>query len=214
MPPLPPVPGVIRIALKGTVGPFNWVNVLHFTWSGTPPTSTVLGTLGSDVGAAWLADMSPMQDSDTALVLTTLTDLTSDTAAQAEVATPAVGSRTGDFLPASACYLVDYPVTVRYRGGHPRTYLSVGVFSDLADSAHWSTDMRDAVTSAWENFLGAIGGFSDSGFTVGNPVAVSYVNRVINPVPPYRRTTPLVLPLDGITFPLQLANQRRRIGRK
>ena len=46
MPPLPPVPGVIRIALKGTVGPFNWVNVLHFTWSGTPPTSTVLNRGG------------------------------------------------------------------------------------------------------------------------------------------------------------------------
>jgi hypothetical protein len=142
-------------------------------------------------------------------------DLTSATSAAVDISAGVPGTRGDDEIPANVAYLVDYPIVRRYRGGHPRSYLLVLGNADFLDAAHWSSAATAEVATHWEAFLNAIVGFTSSGFTVNNLVNVSYVDKALNPTPPYYRTTPLV---DVITVAdaignQQMASQRRRIGR-
>jgi len=214
MPPLPAVPNVLRAAFKGAVGIHSWVNILHFRWSGATPSVGNLTDAAVSITGSWLDAISPLQDTSSTLDSLTLTDLTSSSGAQVDYPVSYAGSRAGDFLPANACFLVDYPVDVRYRGGHPRTYLNVGVWADLDDPATWSTTFQGTVQSAWNAFLAIITSLTIDGLIFGNQCAVSYVSKEVNPVKPYRRTDPLIYDVSGALYIQELASQRRRIGRK
>ena len=119
-------------------------------------------------------------------------------------------------MPASSCYLIDYPISTRYRGGHPRTYLPSGPIGGLSDSAHWSSGVIATLQTGWRTFIGLLYSSTYTSFSAASQVCVSYVNKVINPVKPYRRTTPLVYAItqNTATVKLEVASQRRRIGRK
>lgn len=218
MPPLPAVANVIKTVLKGTSGEATelpWANILHWAFSGASPTEAFLSTLGGIIASEWSTHMAPEQVSNTTLTEIDLYDLTSNTAASAGVFPDVVGTRGDDELPAQVAYLVDYPIARRYRGGHPRTYLYVLGVADFLDAAHWSSAATTEVATHWAAFLNAILGYSASGVTINTLVNVSYVDRNVNPVPPYRRAVPLVddINLSFMTGHQQMASQRRRNGR-
>lgn len=219
MPPLPPVPQVLRVVLQGTSGAavaFPWANVLHFLYSGSAPSASVLNTMAGNVNFTWQNHMAAECPNTTSLTKVVITDLTSNTSAEGESLSVVPGTRGDDEIPANAAALISYPVSVRYRGGHPRTYLMVGGNADFLDAAHWSTAFTAEFTSHWQGFLSAIIGYSNGGMTVAELVAVSYVDKQLNPTPPYRRTNPVVYPLVAANCvgQQQMASQRRRIGRR
>jgi hypothetical protein len=126
------------------------------------------------------------------------------------------GLRAGAFLPADACLLINYPITRRYRGGHPRQYLSVGIQTDLLDRAHWEGSFVVAVHAAWQAFIAEIVGQIVGTTTIESQGCVSYVSVAENPIYPNRRAVPLYeafTPSDN-SASAELASQRRRIGRK
>jgi hypothetical protein len=210
MPALPPIANVLRLAISGTVGTHNWVNILHFLWSGSPPTVPSLGTWNNDVVTSWTALVTPLQDTESTLTGVLSTDLTSSSGAQVETAADVPGTRAGGQLPANACCLVDYPVSVRYRGGHPRTYLNIGVEADLDTPSTWGDSFVAAVVSAWEGFLGSITDTTIDGMVLGAVGTVSYRHALApRPEPIF-----LVYTGGGLTVQKELASQRRRIGRK
>jgi len=126
---------VIRVAFEGTVGARQWSNIVHYKFSGGGPSVGDLTTMGDALAGDWESLMTPYQDADTALTGVKLTDLTSALSAQTTIGADLVGTRTGAYLPASASVLVTYDVAVRYRGGHPRNYISVGVQAEPPYSA-------------------------------------------------------------------------------
>lgn len=218
MPPLPDVPGVLRVVCQGNSGeatPITWANVLHFRYSGTPPSNVVCGDIASNVSSAWATHMSPEQVSNILMNFVSVTDLTSHSSGSAENFASHVGTRGDDEIPANVAFLVSYPQRVRFRGGHPRSYLMVGGNADFLDAAHWSAAFTTEVANHWHDFLAEVLTFSETGTTVTELCAVSYVSREVNPVPPYRRPVPLVLDLSisGMIAQQQIATQRRRIGR-
>lgn len=219
MPPLPPVPGVLRVMLQGnasTVQEFVWENILHFTFAGTAPTSATCSTVAADIGAAWATNMAPECPSTTVLNLVAVTDLTSNTAGNGQSETTHAGSRGDDEIPANAAMLISYPVDVRYRGGHPRSYLMVGGNADFLDAANWSTAFVAEVQSHWRAFLAAVEAISVAGLIINGFCAVSYINKEENPTAPYRRAIPLVYPIvaAGAIANQEMASQKRRIGRR
>jgi hypothetical protein len=109
--------------------------------------------------------------------------------------------------------LVSKHVGRRYRGGHPRSYLNVGISSDLADESHWAGLFTAGVTTAYAALSTAMLGHTSGSTTLDGEVTVSYVDKAVNPVAPFRRPTPLVLPVLAATAQTQIAVQRRRIGR-
>src|SRR5215469_2188623 len=116
MPPLPPVPNVLRIVVQGntsTAGEYPWANVLHFTYSGGAPTSANCATIAADVSAAWGAHMAAECPNTTVQNFVQVTDLTSATAGEGTSLTSTPGTRGDDEIPANAAVLISYPVAVR-----------------------------------------------------------------------------------------------------
>lgn len=218
MPPLPPVPNVLKVQVIGNSGessPITWANVLHFEYSGTAPSSAVCDTIAAEIGTLWGTHMSPEQVNNCVQNQVVVTDLTSSTSGAGADFTGHTGTRGDDEIPAQVAYLVNYPLARRYRGGRPRSYLIVGGNADFLDAAHWSSAFTTEVITHWVAFLNGIVGYSTSGCTISNLVNVSYVSKEINPTPPYRRTTPVVdtLTVSSAIGEQQMATQRRRIGR-
>lgn len=215
--PLPPVPGVIKFTMGGLYGPHPWQNVLHFRYSGQIPTATTLTQMSINAGSAWVINMAPECPSHITLTLITMTDLASQSGAVGENVANVPGTRGDDTVTANAAMLVRYPVSMRYRGGHPRTYLAVGGNADDADASDWSANFTAEVQAHFRAFTTAIGTQSVGGTTMGNQCAVSYNGKYKPIVPPTNYPAPEILDFGGVATGVtqaQVCSQRRRIGRK
>jgi hypothetical protein len=147
-----------------------------------------------------------------ALVLQTitLTDISSSTGNQG-VDTPNIAGSNADMnVPQNAAILVNYPSSIRYRGGHPRTYWPGQAYQNLVDDTHWNA----ATVTSVGTFMTAIQNdyytLTSGGTNLTGMCAVSYVTAKA------ARVTPLVMPIPNGSFTVEsrVASQRRRIGRK
>jgi hypothetical protein len=215
MPALPAAAEVLQVTLEGTVGDFNWVNKLHYKYSGGAPADSDLDGLVATMAANWATALAPLTDESSALTKVSCVDLTSSLSASAEDVVSEPGTRAGDFLPANACALVDYAISARYRGGHPRSYLNVGVWADLVDPAHWTDGFVGEVTTGWAILTSGIVGTTFGDATIVTLGCLSYYSGGTK-TDPVRRVTPAFFTISGSTGTCQseLASQRRRIGRK
>lgn len=215
--PLPAVPNVVRLAVRGSISARNWANVLHFSWSGAAPGDTGCLTIAEGAATGWTAEMQALQDGDTAMTEMEVTDLTSDTAGQGTYDTTSTGTRAGSYLPASASFLVSYATSRRYRGGHPRTYLSVGVQADLDSAQLWAADFQAEVSAAWQAFIGGML-VTWGSTTLTGLVAIQYKHLDKSLVPPAEvyNTPPIVLGLTAADagYERTLGTQRRRIRKR
>jgi hypothetical protein len=220
--PLNPVPNVLKVVLEGFVDTSAantlWANVLHFTYSGTPPTNATCATIGTNIGAAWAANVASLCPSPTTLQIVSVTDLSSATAGEGEAAVLHPGTRGDDSIPANAAVLISYPSQLRYKGGHPRTYLYVLGNADLQGATHWSTAATAEVQGHWQSFLfgclsAGSGGTSLSGFC-----SVRYKGKFLpnSGAPHFYLNTPLVnpIPTTSAIARQQMASQRGRIERR
>jgi len=206
----PYVPNVLKCEFEGTVGPFNFAIILHAGWSGTTPTAAILNALATDIVAGWTTGMKPLLAAATILGSVVLTDLSSSTGAQGIDTVNQAGTGTGGSATGNACVLVTYPSSIRYRGGHPRTYLPPPLTGILADDAHITTAGATAWATGWGDVLTTLYGSTSGGTTLAGQCAVSYRTGGAP------RTDPLVMPIasGSASVKTQLASQRRRIGRK
>ena len=221
MPALPSVPNVVKIIVNGLTGAAIdrvWNNILHASYSGAVPSESILSSIAQQIWNAWV-DTGPivLQTADTSLNSVEVIDLSSDTAASGfydDGGEPAIGTNGEDPLPAQVCTLISYDQSRRYRGGHPRTYLNAGGDGNLLTMNQWNSGYITDVLSAWGDVMTGLSTASSGGFSLTGMVCVSYVDREVNPVAPYRRTVPLVEPILGFTPDELVATQRRRVGRK
>lgn len=202
-------PNVLQIKLAGLRDGRNWANIFHCSYEGAAPGSTALATFAGTLTGAWTSYIAPLCDANTTLEEVVVTDLTSQTAGQGEDTSTVTGSRTGDSIPPQCAMLINYPISVRYRGGHPRQYLSVGVATDLDSPAQWSSTFLAAVTAAWSDFWGALLSQVVGTATI---VALGLVSRVLNKEP---RNPYVFVPTVGNIFEPQaeVATIRRRVRR-
>lgn len=215
--PLPPAANILRIALSGVKSLQPWANILHAAWSGTTPTVSNLTAIAGDIQTLWDAHMRPVQTVDTALHQVKLTDLTTDTGAQVEAPCDIPGSNGEDPLPSSIAVLIDYPVALRYRGGHPRTYLVAGGDGDLEPGAGdwntWNPTFLASLGGRWQAFTDGISAISEGGTNVDHLKLVRYIHKPHGGVPAYL-IPPEQFDLPSFTTSSTVASQRRRTGRR
>lgn len=215
--PLPPVPNVVKVVPQGNSGERIWENVLHWQYSGGAPTPTQCATLATTILNAWIAHITPLQADTTSINAVDVTDLSSNIGGEGSAASTTFGTRGTAELPANASTLITYGATLRYKGGHPRTYLLAGVQGDMQDAQTWKSTYITAVTAGWGAFQTAVNGASAGTVSMVNQVCVRYHGKYLpNGGPPhYYLTTPEAMPLPGGDFLVQaeMASQRRRIGR-
>lgn len=220
--PLNPVPGVLRVTLEGFVDTSAadtlWVNVLHFTYSGSQPSNGQCVSFGNAIANAWNSNIASLCPSPTTLQAVTVTDLTSTTAGAGEALVVHPGTRGDDSIPANAAVLISYPSSLRYKGGHPRQYLYVLGNADLSGATNWSTAATSEVQTKWNAFLIALQGINFGATTLSQFVTVRYRGKFLpNAGPPhYYLNTPLVnpIPANSAVARQQMASQRGRIRRR
>lgn len=216
--PLPPVPNVVSIKLQGTTPGEIWENILHVQYSGTVPGAAVLAAYATQIRNNWSGNIAGLCPSPIVLTQVVVTDLNSVSGAQGVNVTIAAGTRGDDVIGSNSAMLVSYPVGVRYRGGHPRSYLLVGGNADNQDGMSWHGAFQLEVQNQWHNFLTNSIPFSNGGTTFTQLVFVKRYGRYLpNGGPPhYVLNSPEVFPLTitaSFTH-LQMASQKGRIGRR
>lgn len=221
MPALPPVAGVILVKMHIQVSEdTRAINRFYIHYSGTAPTDVQLTAFAASINTAWAADMVNMYSSARCqLILVECIDLTSATGAYGANSVIVVGTRAGTAMAAATSLILQQKILRRYRGGHPRQYLSVGVVSDLADSQTWVSSFANAVASNYVTFMNAILAAGWTGAGTLTSVNVSYYSGftvVTNPIThrarnvPTLRVTPVVDTILAFQANIRPGVQRRR----
>lgn len=209
MPPLPVVPQVCKLEVKGTYHDTAWVNIYYVQYSGTAPSSSDLNNyltaIATPIETAYEAEMSV----DNELTEYVITDLTSSTGATSSLSRSAFGSRSGDFNPASVAVVISNHINRRYRGGHPRKYLSWGTSGTFATGStkDWDSGFITDCEAKYAAMLAGMIGITEGGTTFAANVSVSYRNAGAV------RATAVVDPIVSSTMAVRVCSQRRRLGK-
>lgn len=218
--PLNPVPNVVKVFLEGWIDNdhvYKWGNVIHFDYSGTAPSNATCATIAANIGTAWSGNVASLCPSPTMLSSVTVTDLTSPSAGEGQSTTSHIGTRGDDSIPANAAVLISYPSALRYKGGHPRTYLYCLGNADLEGAGHWSVAGAAEVGTHWQAFLTACLSAGSSGTVLSAFVSIRYRGKFLpnSGSPHFYLNTPLVntIPIASAVAQGEIASQRRRVGR-
>jgi hypothetical protein len=221
LPALPDVPSVIKQRLHWDVGTdANAITLLHYRYAGPAPSSADMNTYATGFNALTSAEWPLYLDSETTYLGTDVVDLTSPTSGTGSAATSVVGTRATTPMGASTAVLINYPISRRYRGGKPRSYLPWGTAEDLLTRNTWKGASVTDFDTGWTTVQSAV----QAGFPIGSASFVEFVS-VSYYGPPNRtvtgstgrvrtlsttRAVPLVDALGDLNVSSKVASQRRR----
>lgn len=221
MPTPPPVPGVLKVLFRQSLGvDLDVITRLMFSYTGTAPTDATCLLLAEQFWTAYSNYLTPLMQVGGSLTGCDVIDLSSDTAGSAVFTSPSAGSRSGSPLPGGAAALQNFRIARRYRGGKPRAYWPFGTASDLTDQQDWNGTFLANWVTQWDLFIAACLAIVEAGCSISAHVNVSLYKgfaTAFNPITGRTRNPPtyraVALAPDAIlTAPLnpKVASQRRR----
>lgn len=214
--PKPPVPNVIRVDFIQSSATGDTLNTMHIQMSGAIDQQDLID-LDTHLPGEWHADIGAHLNSglssDTGLKAIKYTDLTSPTGASLFAPHVDPNQESSQATPLNACVLISAKESYRYRGGHPRLYFSPGSVTDTAPGQYeWSGATLATWTTDMAHFLAAVNGYSYTSGHTGFLCNVHYIDKAVNPVPPYYVPSPVVRPVVQFVPQPRICTQRRRLG--
>lgn len=206
MPPLPDAAAIVRIRVGGTIDTEVFNNIFHVQYSGGAPSVVSLSSVCSDFATAYNDNFLALIPTSVTVTTVEAQDLTTPLASQASISFSEAGTRSGTSFPNNVAVCVSWKINVRYRGGHPRTYLPGGVLADLNGGNRWSDAFVTAAEGAADSFLDDVNAITAGGSTY-KLVCLSYVRNKIALVPPVPYT------IQSVVVDHRPDTQRRRLGR-
>jgi hypothetical protein len=206
VPPLPDVADVIKIEFLWNQGGLPAANVFHWAYSGGPPAAADLvafATVAAD--SFWIESLRADYSTVTELVGIRMTDLSSSSGAVGEYDVSTAGLDGADSLPAQCAILLNFAITRRYRGGHPRMYLPPASRTWQGEINTWNAELLPVVSTAWTSLAGGLTGLTEGSTELGGQVCVSYFDSGAP------RVDPLVEPVTGFVVSGMIRTQRRRL---
>lgn len=204
MPSLPPVPGVVKCVVSGTLDAIAIANVFHMGYNGQPPTGTQALGLATNMHAAWGASMAPHISVSQTMNLFQVFDLSSQVGSAADFQGAVPGTVSGPAVQNQVCMVLSKAIGRRYRGGHPRTYLGGMPTSYLQDQRTWNANSAALVAQSWAQFIQSLVGTTSWPGVTGEVVVHYHANHLpLNP--------PTVDSTQGAVANLVLGTQRRRL---
>jgi hypothetical protein len=206
MPPLPVVADVLKFEMLWTQAGIPAANILHAKYTGGPPTAADVAAFCLDLDDAWW--VNPVKEdypASTVYVGSRGTDLASSTGATAEHSVGTAGTATDSAISAQACILVNYEITRRYRGGHPRTYFPPAAWGGLASPSSWDSGILSDISGGVAAIEGVFSTATHGSTTLAGLVNVSYRTAGAP------RVTPVVDPVTGYVVSGIVRTQRRRL---
>lgn len=208
---LPFVANVLKVQLNGIAGISKMANIFHVKWTGTAPSVATLQLLATDIAAAYLTNFGANLSANFAWKNYIITDLTSATSNRAEGTLSGSGSAAGAMLPGNVALVISWSIALRYRGGHPRTYLGGIPSAQATDSNTWGSAALTAFGTGATNFLTAVNALTRG----GNTYALGSVDYWAHGAkPPQLLATPLFYPFQSATVHPRIDTQRRRLGKE
>lgn len=218
--PLPPVPNVVQLQVRGTTPGEIWENVYNVNYSGAAPSAANLLAYATFVGQQWTNYIRPLCPSPIINTSIVATDLASNTGAQGVFNTNSPGNRGDDVIGSNTAFLISYPSSLRFRGGHFRTYLLCGGNADNQDGMNWHDAFVTETGNAMRNFLNSCLGNTQGTTTFTQLVGLKrhgkYGVQAPPPNPHFVLASPIIVPLvpNNLVPHKQMASQKGRIGRR
>ena len=219
MPALPVVPNVLKLVMNWQIdGDALGETVHYFKYSSGAPSAADLSTFANDAVSEAETAFQAYANDHVGVNQATARDLSSDMGNEATAGTPWLGTRGAALTAPGAAVVVSHSISRHYRGGHPRSYLPLGVAGDIQTTGLWGTVFTGDVDTAWGTWVAAMTGTFGSLVTT-NLVNVSYLgppNRTITGSTGRVRTVstvraaPIVDTITGHVTRVQIGSQRRR----
>lgn len=213
MPALLPVANVLQLRFGGSYQNQPWLNVLHWEYSGGPPTQANLLELCNDCMTIWDTRFSSAAHPTCILAAVRAIDLSSPDAPQG--VSDAV-SKAGDSvfgpLPVQIAVVASWVVNYRWRGGHFRTYFPFGHTNAVQNGNSWTDVALNQFRTSISGFMSDMNSMT-AGSLSGKLVGVRRWRTEVKGQPPVEIDPPLVLPFTGVVVDSRLDSQRRRLGR-
>lgn len=206
--PLPNVAGTLKCNIVQTCFGRETENILHFKYQGPQGSAAELVTLAHSIATAWGSDLMPNFSNEVDLVAVKLTDLTSDTAPVGLYETAIPGTISSHPLPMNVALVLSHSIARRYRGGHPRTYLTGMPWADLSDNNLWPSGVISSALGGFTTFISAVQALSSAAWT---PLLFSNVSYYTGKT---RRVVPVVDTINATVAHPRVCTQRRRLGKE
>lgn len=212
MPALPSPGQVFKTIYKYHADDCIAENINYFSYDGASGISAAdlasfFGAVATDWNAPYVGAASTNTNGDDVQLI----DLSSSTGAEDTEVNTWTGTNTGGTLPGSVAVCVSDVISRRYRGGHPRNYMMVGLGNDFESSSmkFWQAGFLTNIQNGWNSFMALFP--VTIGAHIIRPVNVSYYETVagVKTV----RPTPLVDVIHEKIARDRVCTQRRRLGR-
>lgn len=211
MPPLPPSPATVRVALSGLNQGHPWANIFHLQYVGTQPTSVILDGLCTSISTLWNTTLGTLSQTSCSLTQVVAVDISNASAATGISTAAHPGSDTSSTnMPTSVALCITWKTNLRWRGGHPRTYITGIGIGNLGAGTTWLTAYQTKAQSAAATWRTGLNSLSNG----GNSWTMVCVRRhqtntdgshtVLNPAVP--------VPITGQLVDSRVDTQRRRLG--
>jgi hypothetical protein len=209
MPALPNASRVIKCIYSGTLGGAKWANVFHVQAANTGLTGPDATILATGLIAAYDARLKALTTTTTQLTGCTVVDLTSTSGQTAAVGAAVSGTVAAtNALPANIALCASMKINRRYRGGHPRLYLTGQITSNTSNNTNWAGAWITGAGTAFTNWRSDVNALTTASSGIVTLVCLSYyADKVL-------RAIPQVDAIQSIVIHSRIDTQRRRLGKE
>lgn len=211
--PAPPT-DTIRVSLNGTVWGHAYTNVFwcRVTTAGPRTINDLADVLDGFIAAMNTNFFGELNDE--------VHGLTADGVWQTGVGTVLADSRSAShsgssasvLKEAAACYVIDWRIGARYRGGKPRTYLPGPTEGSIDNGSNVQASKQTALAAGAVGFMADINALTTTNITAVELGTVSFFTAGGSvAVPPVYRVPPVFEPYIGSGVRSILGTQRRRL---
>lgn len=157
-------PNLAKIKIRYIFGRLYAENILWAFGLGIEGASgTELTTAATTLTTSLTTHVMPLLSSQVVLDQVSVADWSNAEGLTGFVDSDVAGGDTSEVLPAQTAILINYQATLRYRGGHCRTYLPPPGGGALESVLVWSDAFVVSMQAAWADFGSAIDGLNIGG---------------------------------------------------
>ena len=219
MPPLPSPGPIVKLNINWGVDGDSMAETIHYyRYTSGAPSAADLSAFANVVVSNGQDGFQALCNDQVGMLACTARDLSSPMGNEATAGTPWLGTRGTALTPPGAAMVISHSISRHYRGGHPRSYLPLGVSGDISTAGFWSDAFVIASDAGWGSF-NAANIVTEGSLVIQDLVNVSFYgppNRVITGSGGRVRTVstvrgvPIVDHVTGHNARKVIGSQRRR----
>lgn len=217
----PPTANVVRVRWTGTNGTATWGCRIYIAYNPLVlPDSSDVNAIATHTSVAWDSNLAALHGPALHLTAVTVEDLSGPSGAVGTWSGSIAGSRGGSpSLPDDVAANVSFKIPARYRGGHPKTFLPVGLSDDLDTNGTWTSGFVTAVNTGISGFVAGVLSTTGLSCTLVAHVALSLYHgfNTVGPdaegryrYPPKYRSGAVTYAVTSYATAVEIGSQRRR----